>query len=274
MSLAALVLGAARSAQVTGDTDSYTLHLHKRTPGYPLFLDLARLVSTGDGMKAAQVLQTAAGTVAALCLSLFLGAGLGATRWLYLVHALLLFPVVRLGKIIGPESLCYALFLLFLVALGQAARRPSGAAVGRMLAAMVALVLTRPQFLFLYPVVLLFLVWLAFAFRRRWSQRAAWAGLLAAALLIPPAAQRTYNYVFSGKAQDYSIIGWQLLTVAAYVADDDVAGQIGDPKAASFLGISCSGWMPRKCAACMRCRPRRSSVMSTSIATTTPSFSR
>jgi hypothetical protein len=204
---------------MTPDSPSYVAHSLWRTPVYPLFLDLMRIVG---GMKAAQVVQNLLVVAAAFLLVRTAAAALRCGRATSVVALLLLvIPSFRAGNVIGTEAVAYAAFLAFLSSLLGFLRQPSRPwALG---AWTLVLLMTRPQFLFVMPLAAGAVGFAAWKAGRAHGLRAAL--VLAAVVPLGGLIQATNNLVYQGRFMRVPFTGEQLLTTALYcAAPGDEAG--------------------------------------------------
>jgi len=233
--IASFCFMASRSIELTQDSYSYVRHHVTRTSGYPLFLDLCRLLFRSHSLKGAQILQLMLGLFSAHRLAMVwrreLGLGAGIER---LVLVLLAIPVWRVQSTIGTECLSYAFFLLFLACLtGSFFRLQQGAILG-MGAFATILLLIRPQFVFLIPFLAVYLIWL---FWHRDDRSKNWiaTGALVGMVLFSFYAQATYNYVFNGKFSRIPFTGLQVLSVVMYVSDPSDLRLFEEPRDVEYL---------------------------------------
>lgn len=241
----------ARTPEVSPDTASYLANSSSRPPVYPLLLDLASLLPASVELRAviaAQVLLTVWGAVR---LARWFARSFGTSRLpealVVLVAAM---PAFLLGTWVLTDVLAYALLLHAVVPLLEAlqtrAARPLVAAATLLALAM----MTRPHYLFAVPPLLAvagaLLVW------RRRAAVASVAGSIAILLAISP-VQRLYHLAVSGEARSSSLLGIQLLTVAAYVSapEDAAAVQDADARALTsevLAAIRAEGLTPEQAA--------------------------
>lgn len=221
-----LALGR-RAPEAVVDTVSYVDHAIHRTPGYPLFLDLARLLGGDHGFKVAQLLQLAVGIAGAAHLSLTLRDCFRVPRALFLaLHLVFLFPQSRFASHIVTESLSHGLFFLLLsFATRSFFRRGAGPILGVALC-LAALLLLRPQFLFLVPLLPPYAAWLLYT--RRGELRRLLLPVLALGLALPATllAQSAYNYAYSGRFARIPFTGVQTATVALFLSEPGDAARL------------------------------------------------
>jgi hypothetical protein len=206
---------------IHGDSYSYLNNAPTRTALYPLYLDVVQTL-LGDGFARP-----------AICFQV-LAVAIGAHRFAWGlrqdqnlsapagcgVAVVLLLPLLRYGSMILPECLAYALFLWFVAVLLHGLVKPLPRALVSAAALGALLVLTRPQYLYLYPVLALYAaghVALAQAPARRGMALAAGLGVLV--LVGGSLTQQVYNDLVNGRFSQVSYTGIQLLGVQLYLAN-------------------------------------------------------
>jgi hypothetical protein len=199
---------------MTPDSPSYLAHSLWRTPVYPLFLDVMKVFG-GGAMKAAQVVQNLLVVAAAFVLSRAMSAALRCARATSVVAlVLLVVPSFRAGNVIGTEAIAYAGFLAFLSSLLVFLRQPQ-----RVLALggwSLVLLMTRPQFLFVMPILAAAVAFAWWKAGRAYGLRAAL--VLGAVVPLGSVVQATNNLVYHGHFMRVPFTGEQLLATTLYCA--------------------------------------------------------
>lgn len=216
---------AARGARLVPDSASYLDNAPFRPPLYPLFLDAVQLAAGTRLPKVVVLLQGVAAvvTLARLLAVLRRHLVVGPLA-LVAVGTLLAFAQLRYAGDLSTESLTCSVFLLLVAEGVHLCFAPDDLrSLARALALTVTAVLLRPQFLFLWPVVIAGVAGLLrLAPSRRRGLRA--VALIVVALLAGPILQRSYNLLRNGRPEGIHFTGVQLLTVNLYLADlDDVS---------------------------------------------------
>ncbi len=244
---AELVFGLAllrRGIELAKDSSGYLEGAVFRAPLYPLILEALELVFGRHALTATLVGQITFGLVAVAALVLYLRRAIELPDWLaWLAAALLLVPYagpLAVANRVLSEALAYPLFLL-------AVRSLLGAILedrwGRFAAATgwaAALVLTRQQFLFLWPLLTLCaLLWLLERSVRR-------RGLAALALVVTVAsgvelADRGYRLVRHGRFARAPFAGLQLLAGALYVSPGALAERLPAAQRDLFVALHAEG---------------------------------
>jgi len=197
------------------DTYEYLAHDPTRPPLYPLFLDLTRLIFRSHWARPTVLLQTAFAGVAAWYLARALEKRLGLGRWALLPYIVLLIPILELGVYLGSDAIAYGLLLLCVGTIVDLIYEPRTAPLLRPFWLATVAVLTRNQYLFVVPVLLLGLICILFVARAGSRLRA--VASVAAILLLPSLIGRTYNLAVNHRFTTISNLGIQLLTMTSYV---------------------------------------------------------
>ncbi len=210
-----------------------------RAPLYPFLLSLATAAGTARGLTLVFLLQLLAVLYASASLVLFLRRELALPNWLAALASLfLLAPILglRIANAIVTEALGYAFFLLALRHLLDAVLNSSQRAFILHLAMTGLAVLTRPQFLFVYPVSALALVYVSARARSRRATLVL-AGALLASLLLTDLLDRTYRYVHHGLFSRAPFTGLQLMAPALYLSTPEDARRFAAPEASLFTAL-------------------------------------
>jgi hypothetical protein len=212
------------------DTVSYLEHSLARAPGYPLLLDLARLLAGTHWPRAIVLLQ---GAVAGWSVRQFVlalrerfAAPSGLALFLGLVVAL---PQLVWVPDLLTESLSHSLFLVVLAALLHATlanplRHFSVAALALTLA-----IAVRPHFVFIGPVLLVPALVLG------WQRRAGrltlqLSGLMLAAMLAGNFAQIIGNWAYNDLPVRSAALGVHAAAVQLYLATPDELAILQEPE--------------------------------------------
>jgi hypothetical protein len=144
-------------------------------------------------------------------------------------------PQTRWASYALPESMSYSIFLWFVACLVAAVTKGSAGSIAGMGALAALAAQTKPQYMFLYPILALVLLGLL-VWRR---QRRGIAGAAAAAVVLlvaGHAAQRVYNYVLHDSFTGVSNTGIQLLAVQVYIMDPGEVQALPEPEDRELLG--------------------------------------
>jgi hypothetical protein len=228
------LLATLRSPLLVPDTNSYVLNHVTRTPVYPLLLDAMEAIADSGMFAVVAVVQVGFGLLCVLRFSAALRNGYGIGGAAATIASLaLMVPLARFGSVMMPECVAYGLFLWTAALLLEGIARPAPL---RMIAASslaTVLVLTRPQYLFLYPVLLLVL---AGQLLERRERAMVFAAALSVALLASQSlVQRAYNYAENGVFQSIPFAGIQLLAVQMFLSDAGDGVHASSPAARSFF---------------------------------------
>jgi hypothetical protein len=223
---------------IPNDSLEYISHSPIRGALYPLFLDICRLIFRGAGLHVAVFLQGAAIVAAALWFGRVLARLYGLPA-LYgaAAAAIALIPLPRHGRMVLPDALCYALFLVVLADAAHLQRSMTRLRRLRPFAIGVAMVLLRPQFLFALGG--LSLAWAARTVRERSWRDAARTAAVAIAIVIGGVLLQAGHHLWkSGRASGTPYTGMQLLTVFVYLADEADVQALPDEDAGKLVRAS------------------------------------
>ncbi len=227
--LAQVALGLLLPTLVYPDTSSYAAFAIYRAPGYGLVLDGARLLAGDHWPRAIALFQGLMSGLAvrhlvrALHDRLRVPAGVAL-----LLGAVLTLPQLTWIPSLLTESLCHSLFLCtfaeLVLALGDRPLRHFATVA----LAVVALIVLRPHYLFLAPVLLL--PALAVAQRRRSARLALQLTVLfGGAVVVANGAQILGNWVVSGIPSRTTSLGMHAAAVQFYLATPDELAIFTDP---------------------------------------------
>lgn len=230
------LLGLVVSVVVTGaiiggDTGSYENHWPTRSPIYPLILDVfcghySLLVG----------FQVVAGVVAILFFCRILQSILNLSPIILLIVSfLLLMPYFPIGELsiannIGTEVVSYSLFLISIsfFVLGLADGRNKNIIVS--CAILLVLILTRKQFLFVFPVYVLMLL-----FRRDRSKSLALIGIVLVTFLGASAIERINNGITTGHYTGIPFTGIQAVIRPLWISSQEDADSFTGVEKAVFI---------------------------------------
>lgn len=204
------------------DSSGYLNNATIRSPLYPIILNIYRLFFTHFQVLIA--LQLLFGFTAAYYTASCLRTAFSFPKvvfWVILV--ILLSPYYGpglFGNAILTEALCYPLFLLMFSFLIQGLLYQKNKYIIFSMGFVGLLVLTRGQFLFLYPAFAIILGFLFFFTKKQFK-----IGLLALSLVIliltANLFERTYQYLYHGKFAQVPFTGVQLVIAPLYLAHAD-----------------------------------------------------
>ncbi|MFA5161216.1 MAG: hypothetical protein WC421_03135 [Elusimicrobiales bacterium] len=259
VSAAVFVFLAAKGPLPVPDSQSYLDAAITRAPGYPALLMLFHAVFGGWQLPAVCAFQLAV----CVCGARFFAAALEQPAAIEaVIQILALAPLFKLptggepffANMIASDGISYGLWL-FLAGMGaRLLRAPSARGLAGFGAVYAALMLARPQFLFMVPVIMLACALLA-AYRRI-SWRAVWLALPALAVFLAATgfAERTWHYAVNGRFVKSQALGTQLIPPALYLAKAEDAALFSGPEAGlfseAFAKAEANGWTaPRRRAA-------------------------
>ncbi len=229
---------AYRGVIVKPDSSSYLRSAVHRTAGYPMLLDLCRVLPGRQGrLWGAIAIQSALGIGAAtwLLLELRRRFRLGNPSALATLVALVSpFWTLNLGNLILSQALAYGFFLLAARSLIRATIDGRLRDYAGYFAWAGAAVLTRPQFVFLHFVSGLLVLDLLIR-RRPFRRVVAVVALFAACLAIPGLIDRAWRWHRHDVFASLPYAGQQLIAGALYLAQPEDAGRFAEPDRSLFV---------------------------------------
>lgn len=203
------------------DSGGYIDNSVIRSPLYPIILSIYTKIFDKNFFDILIVIQLLAGFSAAI----FLASTLKRLFVLpnivfYLVALGLLAPYYShplFGNKILPEAVCYPLFLLYFSYLleGLQYKKSKKLIIAMGLAGL--LVLTRKQFLFLYPATGIILIYILL-FERRVFKTFTLLICFLLSMVGTTLAERTYQYIYHGQFKSVPFTGMQLIIAPLYLA--------------------------------------------------------
>ncbi|MBG0776994.1 MAG: hypothetical protein H0S85_11255 [Desulfovibrionaceae bacterium] len=237
--VAVLALVLLRGPLLQPDTGGYLHAAAIRPPLYPLLLQGLQALFGAGFATAALWVQALGASLAVLYCGSALARALRAPDWLRPIFALVLFvPLLPsssgVANLLLSEGLAYPLFLAAAALLLRAASRGGLRAYALFFLVSGLLVLTRTQFLFLYPVGALCAVWRGVQARSLRAGAAA-LGVLALCILGATALEKGWNLLQHGKASRPPFTGIQLVAAPLFLAQPGDAALFADPKERRFF---------------------------------------
>lgn len=228
----------SRGFVLKDDSYGYINNSVYRTPLYPIFIDVIEKLTGASYLKNVCIAQMAFGFFAALVLCHTLIKIFGFSNWafhaVYVAALLPFFASGGIANIIMSECLAYALFLLAASYLIKSVYDP-GAVNFLLLCVFSALAaLTRPQFIFMYALILFFVA-LFMVTARDARKTAVFAFILVLTVAGANFFQRTYNYRLHGIFAGVPFTGIQIATPAVYLTDSSEISLFSDSKEVEFL---------------------------------------
>ncbi len=215
------------------DSDSYLQYSPIRSMGYYLLLRVYQLLC-GQSFDLLVVLQLLMGFVASLWLSKRICDWFSVSSKLIfsLLGVIFLMPYLgytHIGNAILTEALCYPLFLAWIGTFGESIFHHKSRSVAWSFLWMALLVLTRRQFLFLYPVVgLLCLYWLAKRYQIKKTLML--LGVLFMTIVGTNGIERLYQYTQDGHFKTVPFTGISALNLPLFVSTPDSLHYLHDSR--------------------------------------------
>lgn len=222
-----------KGAVVAGNAQAYIDNVRTVAPGYPFFLGLHGWIFGDNFLTAAVATQLVLGLGACVWLALSLRRYLSLPGYVSpLFGFLLLMPYffnLDFGNKIMSEALAYPLFLVVMKYFVEAlARNRTGALVKAFLWT-AALVLVRKQFLVLYPVFFLTVVYV-YVLAPTLYKKHVLLIVLVASVVGGQIAERGWQYRRDGRFAPVPFTGFQIVTAPLFVSRPEDAGAFADEK--------------------------------------------
>ncbi len=221
------------------DSQSYINNSVLRTPVYPLVIDFFENFFPGDYLNKLFIFQIAFGFLCAYALARALRDGFKLSNWAGLfIYMILLAPFYGSNGIankIMAESITYSVFMITVTFFVRSFFELTNKNIVMFVLAAVLTALTRPQFLFIYPAVIIFYFYVFKSVKN--FRQILW---LSVALIVfitgSSVFQKGYNYYKHGYFSGIPFTGVQLITPALYLSDSSEAGLFTeDKKAVEYL---------------------------------------
>jgi hypothetical protein len=224
--IVAFIALVQKGGWVQADTSGYEANLPIRSMLYPLLLDLYHIIFSIDGDFAYTplvMLQVAFGLFAARSFSYYWVKQFSLpVAWQILVTIILMVPYflsAKIGNAILTEALCYPLFLLFLSSLLKGLIEQNYKALIQALVYVTLLVLTRSQFVFLYPLLLLVFIYSCYVFPKSFPKRTLLV-MIVGVMIFTSLAGRTYQWLLHDKFASIPFTGVHLSIAPFFIAKE------------------------------------------------------
>lgn len=221
------------------DSATYVEAAPNRSPLYPLLIMLLKAIFTSSFPNAIVIIQLILGFISVLVCGRILWRLMPSSAWMLgLILATLAAPYFNpgwgVGNAILTEGMAYPLFLLSSVWLisGLVQQRTRAMLAGLVFA--VLLVLTRKQFLFMWPAFAIGIAGLHFH-SRQWKRTAALTGALIFAIIFASVVERGWNYCWHDRFVPLPFTGVQLIVAPLmHAAPGDVVA-MATPRQGEFF---------------------------------------
>jgi hypothetical protein len=215
------------------DSNTYLQYSNIRSMGYYLFLKVYQ-ACFGQSFQFLVVLQLFMGFSASLWLSKRLCDWFSVTSKpiFFLLTVILLMPYIgytHIGNVVLSEALCYPLFLAWVGSFGESIFHHKVKSIAWSFLWMTLLVLTRRQFLFIYPVVgILCLYWLAKRYQIR--KTLILLGVLLMTIVTTNGIERLYQYTQDSHFETIPFTGVLALNLPLFVSTSDSVNYLYDSR--------------------------------------------
>jgi len=220
------------------DSYGYINNSIYRTPLYPLFIDIFEKYTGAGYLKYVCIGQIALGFFSALILCHTLIKIFGFSNWAFhAIYIAALLPFLGPGSIanaIMSECLAYSMFLIAASYLIKSVYEPAVANFFLLAVFSALAALTRPQFIFMYALLVFFIIFIFLNIRDA-KKTAYFVFILVLAVAGANFFQRAYNYHFHGQFSGIPFTGIQAITPAIYLTDSSEISLFTDTKEIEFL---------------------------------------
>ena len=205
------------------DSNGYLVPTIIRSPIYPLFINICRLIAGTHYLTLLILSQIAIGLASITVFCSFLFKQFNLNKWIVLSLSFILFSPylfgMQIGNIIGTEPLAYPLYLITFKYILEAFNTGKFKKFALAFCWATVLILTRSQFLFLYPLILIIILYfLVFTGMNKKS-------LLKISIVFSVfiigciSLEMTYHKLTNDKFIRTPFLGIQLVTNALYVSE-------------------------------------------------------
>ena len=203
------------------DTVGYLHYYSSQPPLYPLLIIICKLIAGSGYETALLAIQISLGLIAITVFSFFLYKQFSLNKWIVLLFSIILFEPYLFGLQTGnneaTESLAYPLFLFTMKYLLEGIKEKSLRKFALSFVFASLLILTRTQFVFLYPLYAISLLYLL-VFTTMDKHRIMKLGIIFIAFIIGTfLLNKTYHYIRAGTFSAPTS-GFQLAANAMYVS--------------------------------------------------------
>lgn len=222
---------------IRADSYEYINHYIYRPPGYPLFLDLSRLVFGTNYLFFVSFMQIAAVLAAAWWCARELKMRFALARWQTgIVFATLILPLFDtpvmeggIGNAILTEAFAYSAFLICAGLLARAAK--TGAGLTALTVLMTAATLIKPQLAFIWPAAGA-AVWL---YNRKMFTKT--AALFFTCFILCSTGERLYHLAVNGYFAKMSVVPHHMAAKLLYFADENALSRLPLPDREPALAV-------------------------------------
>lgn len=221
------------------DSQSYITNSVFRTPVYPLVIDFFEKLFPGEYLNKLLMFQIAFGFLCAYVLARSLRDGFKLSNWAGLfIYIILLAPFYGSNGIankIMAESLTYSVFMVTATFFIRSVFELTNKNILMFVLASVLTALTRPQFLFIYPAIIIFYYYVFKSVKN--FRQILWLSIAFIIFIAGSSVfQKSYNYYKHGYFSGIPFTGVQIITPALYLSDSSEINIFSeDKKAAEYL---------------------------------------
>lgn len=223
----------------SADSQSYIQNEIIRSPLYPLLLNGFESFFGKGNFHFLPLFQLSFGFLACFSMANFIKKIFKLPNSLFLVIlGMLLSPYTfYFGNLILSEGLAYPLFLITIqLLLGSLLHKEHRfTRYGSFLLFLSLLILTRRQYLFLYVVGFLVLIYLFYYIKGSMLTKISLLFAFVATISATHFLEKTYQYYYNGHFTTVPFVGLQIMTLPLYLSSDKDIGLYSDPREAAIL---------------------------------------
>lgn len=206
------------------DSNSYIDNSITRAPIYPLFIDFCRWFAGESYLTAILLIQLIFGFYSIITFCFYIQKTFKIPLWLFYLLSLILFtpylPDLAIGNFVLTEGLAYPMFLIVSKYLFRSVIMKSTRDAIIYFILCIPLILIRGQFLFLYPVSILLLIYLFINAQNGKKRVILLTVVFIVCVITTDISERCYNYVEHSRFVKAPFTGIQLLTPALFISDE------------------------------------------------------
>lgn len=215
------------------DSSHYLGNSPIRSPLYPLILDLYHQFFEVGNYTVLIFLQIGLGLAAVIYLARTLQNLFKLPEWTTFVFTIVLwspyfFGDYKFGNAVLTEAVCYPLYMLLFAFLVKGLCKKQPKELYKVIGCLVLLMLTRRQFLFVYP---LFAIGLAYAWWFFKDRKPLYKVLavFVLSIVVTDLLERSYAYMNHGKFSTVPFVGFQLSVAPLYFSQNSDAELFEEP---------------------------------------------
>jgi hypothetical protein len=214
-----------KGIQTTNDSASYMGMSSMRSPIYPLLIKLFYFIGGNHNQVWLLCFQILFGALGVYIFCSFIHRFFKLEYWLtFLLSLFLLVPYFIFGKIanvVMTEAIAYPLFLITIRFLIESVFNRRMRTFVMYLFCCIPLIMTRGQFLFLYLISVIVIVYFLIFLKEKRKKLGRVILIFLSCIIFTNLAERTYNYILFHHFNKVSLVGLQLSAAGFYLSDHE-----------------------------------------------------